>query len=609
MKALSTELRGDVLYITIDTPSCSVNIFTHDAALQLTAILNALDPGVRALVIRSGKPHSFINGASLMLASAIGKPEDLPRLTAPIRQAYQAIGDLEIPTVAAVRGSCYGCGVELTLRCKYRVAADAYDAHFFMTELADYLLVPTFGSTQLLPHMLGMEGAADFLLWGERWSAREALARGLTQACLSDDDFDSAVERIASDLASTGASPLLGKDAPRRPANPEALRRGTRHRIQRLPPAYRDVYSTCYALMERAAAKDRPEPSDFEAEMLASGRSIMAPIAKASIGFFFLRQSNEQLSTRGVAERPSLQVACDETAEGPRWVREELKRRRVRGVRFEDLSAVPPESDALRLVSYAKGQPPFSVPHALAVNDSLDPGPLDPPRAPVVLHAPAWRRGTPFVEIACSQPKSEDGANAYRLLAKGGIPSVLTRPKREFMTNALLRSYLKPQVAFVAANGSPVDAAATLLHFGFTRLPCEWLSGWTLDDLALLVSDGDGQDTQTRTAIATLVAIGVVRHVPEGTPSPALEAAVLASLLAFARRTLGDGTAGHPSVIDVAARELIDFPIGHTSLCRYLTLGRAREMRDREAAIAPFVSDAVLTSLHEHVAAGRDFYR
>ena len=320
---LSVETRAAVLYITLDTPACAVNIFTHQAAVQLLAILGAVEPGVRAVVFRSAKADSFINGASLMLGSAVSKPDDLPRLTEPIRRAYQALGELRVPTIAAMRGSCYGCGVELSLRCRYRVAGDSYDAHLRMTEIADYLLIPTFGSTQALPRLLGLERATDFLLWGDTWPAREALAKGLLDGCFSDGEFDAAVEHVATDLAVRGSSALLA--VPKQPPDIDVKAFGerTRARIAGLPPAYRDVYGACYALMERAALKETPDAADYEAEVLASGLSILSPASKASVAFFFVRQLGEQVSLRGARPpRSTVRVGCDSRFEGPRFFRE-----------------------------------------------------------------------------------------------------------------------------------------------------------------------------------------------------------------------------------------------------------------------------------------------
>jgi enoyl-CoA hydratase/carnithine racemase len=604
MKALSTSLREGVLYVTLDTPACSVNIFTHAAALELLSILENLDPAARALVFRSAKPHSFVNGASLMLASAVSKPEDLPRLTAPIRRAYDALGALPIPTLAAVRGSCYGCGVELTLRCRFRVAGDSHDAQFYMTEVADYLLVPTFGSTQYLPHVLGLEAATDFLLWGERWSGSEALSRGLVSGCLPDSEFDFAVERIATDLARRGESPLLRSSVPRAATDVRALGARTRERIRHLPPAYRGVYETCYSLMEQAALKRTLDAAGFQDEVMASGRSIMAPISKASVAFFFVRQLNEQVVTRGTEDQSTFRVACDTSAEPVRFLRQQLESRKIRGVSFAEFAGARADSATCSIMAYPQARADRTC---FAFSADLE---LDEPEssAEVILYAPTWRRGTPFVEIASSTP-SDKTATAFRLFAKAGVAAVVTQPRTGFVTNDLLCAFLRPQVAFVKSGGSPGELAATLSQLGFTRLPGDWLPGWDLSKLARLLHGGGSSPESIGAIQAALGALPCARAADGAAPSGPVESAILVSLLSFARRALADGCAKHPSVLDVVAREVIDFPIGSTSLCRYLTVERARQLGERETEVAALVSDDELDALKDFIGQRRDFYR
>jgi enoyl-CoA hydratase/carnithine racemase len=604
---LSSEIRAGVLYLTLDTPACRVNIFTQQAALQLLEALGAIGADVRAVVFRSAKPESFVNGASLMLCSAISKPEDLSRLTGTIRRAYQALDDLRIPTVAAMRGNCYGCGVELSLRCRYRIAGDSSDAHVYMPELADYLLVPTFGSTQKLPPLLGLEGATDFLLWGQRWSAREALERGLLHAAVPDGEFDLAVEHIATDLALHGSSALLRTPKRPPPIDVEAFGKRTRERIQWLPPDHREAYAACYALMEQAACREGGEPADYEAETLASGRSIMTAASKRATAFFFVRQLAEEVSLRGAPEPSTYRVGCDMSAPGPRFLREELERLRIRGATFADSQSAPASPELWRVVEYGGASDEAARSRTLAMSDALAFG---PPRtqSDAVLYGPAWRRGVRFVEIAKLRP-SEGAQTASRLLAKGGVKSVVTQPKREFVTNDVLGSFLAPQVAFVEAGGEPVDVAATLVALGFTRLPGDWLAGWDLDAVARLVGDPEASASRRGALAKTIAALPRARDSVEGRPSELLQNALLTSLLAFAHRTLREQSVNHASIVDVVARELIDFPLGHTSLCRHLTVERARALLGHESAMGALVRPPAANSLREYVESGRDFYR
>ena len=75
-RLFATQWAGDVLVLTLDTPGCDFNIFSHEAAVQLLELLEGVDRSrVKALVIRSAKPASFINGVGLMMAgTAQAKP-------------------------------------------------------------------------------------------------------------------------------------------------------------------------------------------------------------------------------------------------------------------------------------------------------------------------------------------------------------------------------------------------------------------------------------------------------------------------------------------------------------------------------------------------------
>src|SRR5262249_17414115 len=133
----------------------------------------------RAIVFETAKPGSFINGVGLLLAQAAQTEADVLRASTPPWEAYRAVRESPVPTIAVVQGSCFGCGVEFVLNCDYRIASDSCETRFYMTELNDYLFVPLFGSTWNLPPAVGLEHAIDLLLWGERWDGATAHARGL----------------------------------------------------------------------------------------------------------------------------------------------------------------------------------------------------------------------------------------------------------------------------------------------------------------------------------------------------------------------------------------------------------------------------------------------
>jgi enoyl-CoA hydratase/carnithine racemase len=82
------------------------------------------------------------------------------------------------PIIAAIRGHCFGGGLELALACDIRIAAD--DARLGLTEI-DLAIIPGGGGTQRLPRLLGRGKALEMILTGARLPAAEALAIGLVE--------------------------------------------------------------------------------------------------------------------------------------------------------------------------------------------------------------------------------------------------------------------------------------------------------------------------------------------------------------------------------------------------------------------------------------------
>ena len=57
---------------------------------------------VRAVIIRSAKPRSFVNGVGLLYAASLGDAEKAEALGAHIRETYAAVERCPVPTIAVV---------------------------------------------------------------------------------------------------------------------------------------------------------------------------------------------------------------------------------------------------------------------------------------------------------------------------------------------------------------------------------------------------------------------------------------------------------------------------------------------------------------------------
>ena len=599
--SLRSDVRRDILVLTLDSPGAAVNVLTRDTASRLRDVVGQVDPGViRAVVLRSGKLGSFMNGVQLMLAGTVKSVDEAARLTAPVAEAYRALRTCPVPTVAAIRGNCYGCGVELTLQCRYRVASDERDTHFYMTELADYLLIPTFGSTQDLPRLLGLEGAVEFLLWGRRWPARRAFERGLVDGCFDPDAFDREVDAFVDGL------PALGKkSAPRPTRRPmsgpelEEIQARTRARIRRLPPDYRDLYATCFDLMVEGATREGD--AGYAREALEAARSALTPLSKAATPFFFVRQAAKSLAIAGSGDGERRAIAFEAGAPPLASLCAELAGRK--GARIDG-------GLTLRMVPYLASGEARTVEGAaeseqVLVSDRVSDRPFDG-QVGVVMHAPFRALGIDVVEVASAvDPTCPAEAALAAALVDRYFTVVRTRPRGRFVLDDLLWAWLMPQLEYVRAGGAAGDLAMSLRAFGFTRLPGDWVGALGADalcDLARGAACSHGDLRETLLALPSSSCDG-------GSEDPVVSHAVLASLGGFVARSLGDRSLGHVTSADVAARDVIDFPLRYTSLCRYLTPARSIDLLATEGTFRHLVSADNLSSFEEFAARGRPFYQ
>jgi enoyl-CoA hydratase/carnithine racemase len=450
--------RRDLLEVTLDTPSNEYNILSHAAATELLEILAAVDPSKHcAVVFRTAKRGSFINGVGLMMAGTAREPGDVERMTRVVREAYRAVRRLALPTIAVVQGNCFGCGVEFALHCTFRVAERTCDTQFYMTELADYLFIPAFGSTRDLPRLIGLEKATQMLLWGRRLSADEAASIGLIDAALDAESFERALDSFLAKVRDNELSPRAERLTDRKQlARCDAAVQAA---IGRLPRAYQAVYAECYALLREGACTSSPE-AHYRREVDACGRTVLAPIAKNAMSFFFVRQLAIFRCGARRALCPSSVIVKGADLEP---LGRDLARRRIRGVEVS-MSASPNDAPGGALLLSSRLD---ENREAVCVRLELDDG-LDVRPALCLLGLGTDR---PFAEVVASRKDDPVARATCALLHAAGIPVALTHSTRGFLSCDLVGALFGPLVAHVLSGRPPEDALVTLRNFGFVRTP------------------------------------------------------------------------------------------------------------------------------------------
>jgi enoyl-CoA hydratase len=171
------------------------------------------DDGVHCVVLASSHAKTFSSGASL--GGFAGKSSLIEKHFSSERfvELFKLIGALGKPTVCAARGQVLAGALGIALACDLIVASE--EATFGTPEIN----VGTFPFMimALIYRNVPRKKANELLLLGERWSAREALAAGIVNRVVDEDEFDTAVAEWTGKLA--GKSPVimrLGKEAMRR---------------------------------------------------------------------------------------------------------------------------------------------------------------------------------------------------------------------------------------------------------------------------------------------------------------------------------------------------------------------------------------------------------
>lgn len=152
------------------------------------------DPEVRVIIV-TGSGDTFCPGLDTQRLSA-ASDEGTVQLGRRRPQTYPLA--IRKPMVAAINGACAGIGLMQALHCDIRFAVRTAK---FTTAYARRGLPAEYGSSWLLPRMIGVEHALDLLLSGRLVLAAEAKELGLiSRVCDPDELLDEAL-RFARDLA------------------------------------------------------------------------------------------------------------------------------------------------------------------------------------------------------------------------------------------------------------------------------------------------------------------------------------------------------------------------------------------------------------------------
>lgn len=154
------------------------------------------DPQVGAVVI-TGSGSAFCSGDDLHEVAAV-TAEAFRRGVEALQRITLAVVESPVPVIAAINGAALGAGLELTLGCDVRLAAES--ATFGLPEIRWGLSV-TNGASVLLPRLIGEEQARRVILGGQVHDSAWARSAGLVMEVVPDGELRARALTLASEFA------------------------------------------------------------------------------------------------------------------------------------------------------------------------------------------------------------------------------------------------------------------------------------------------------------------------------------------------------------------------------------------------------------------------
>lgn len=205
------EVDDPVATVTLNRPQ-QLNPWTDRMAAEVKhAVARAEEDKHVVAIVLTGAGRGFCSGADLRVLQGISQgkrsdpvPDSLraepgdASMGESFRGTYTYLLSVRKPVIAAINGPCAGMAVPIALCCDFRFASEEAS---FITAFSRRGLVAEWGSSWLLPRLVGPSRALELLFSGRRVAADEAARIGLVNQVLPAEELLPFVRRYVEDLA------------------------------------------------------------------------------------------------------------------------------------------------------------------------------------------------------------------------------------------------------------------------------------------------------------------------------------------------------------------------------------------------------------------------
>ena len=202
---LLVEQKGRIALFTLNRPE-RLNAISRDMLNELSAKMVEAnrDPEIRCIVL-TGAGRGFCSGLDLVevgqggIGSKDAKGSNRPKQLFDLRDApINVMWSIDTPVICALNGAAAGYGMDITLLCDIRIAAESAK---MAAVTAKRNVVPESGGTWLLPRLIGWAKAAELYYRGRTIDAAESLELGLVNTIVPDDQLMDTAMQWAEEIA------------------------------------------------------------------------------------------------------------------------------------------------------------------------------------------------------------------------------------------------------------------------------------------------------------------------------------------------------------------------------------------------------------------------
>ncbi len=198
---IRVEYPGEMVgQIVLDRPHQlnTINLELIEEFEQAIDTLEA-DEDVRAILLTGAGDRAFSAGADAMGMAGQADPMSAIDLSQEGQRVWGKLETLSVPVVVGIDGYCLGGGMELSACADMRIATERSELGQPEFNLG---LLPGWGGTQRLKHIVGEGRAKEIIFTADRYEAETMEEYGFLNNVVGNDELDEAALELAEKLAS-----------------------------------------------------------------------------------------------------------------------------------------------------------------------------------------------------------------------------------------------------------------------------------------------------------------------------------------------------------------------------------------------------------------------